>query len=90
MLPVAWLVFAVQYGAIAAWEEARLRNHYGAEYEAYARVVPRWSPRLFDRWSAAAAPASFEWRQVAFSERGTLLAAVAMTILLVLKRLVEW
>lgn len=89
MLPVAWLVFAIEYGAIAAWEEARLRSQYAAEYDRYARVVPRWAPRLFDRSASASAPA-FVWRDVAFSERGTLLAAAAMTTLLAMKQWGWW
>lgn len=89
MLPVAWMVFALEYGAIAAWEEQRLRGHYGADYEAYARVVPRWWPRLRPASGGAAAPPPYVWRDVAFSERGTLLAAGAMTLLLLVKR-VAW
>jgi protein-S-isoprenylcysteine O-methyltransferase Ste14 len=83
MVPVAWGVFAVQYGAIASWEEARLRGHYRAEYDAYARAVPRWIP-----WRPArggAAPPAFIWREALFSERGTLLAAAIMTALLLVK-----
>src|SRR5262245_5279673 len=83
MVPIAWGVFAVQYGAIAAWEEARLRGHYGAEYDAYARSVPRWIPWL--RAGGGAAPPPFVWREALFSERGTLLAALAMTVLLLFK-----
>ena len=88
MLPIAWIVFAIEYGSIAAWEEGRLRDHYGADYEAYARVVPRWCPGFRSQGKQVGAAPSYVWRDVAFSERGTLLAAGAMTILLVLKRLV--
>ena len=85
MIPIAWAVFAVQYGAIAGFEEARLRAHYGAEYEAYARSVPRWIPRPPRARHATAAPPPFVFREAAFSERGTLIAAAAMAVLLLLK-----
>ncbi len=87
MLPVAWVIFAVEYGAIAAWEEARLRGHYGEEYEAYARDVGRWVPTLGRRWTGAAPTERHPWRDVAFSERGTLIAAGVMTALLLGKLL---
>jgi len=84
MLPIAWIVFAVEYGAIAAWEEARLRAHYGAEYEAYAQVVNRWIPG--PGRGGVSPDALHPWNAVLFSERGTLIAAVVMTVLLVVKR----
>lgn len=34
------------YYIVAPLEERELREHYGAEYEAYARAVPRFVPRL--------------------------------------------
>ena len=87
MLPVAWLVFAVQYGSIAAWEEARLRGHYGADYDAYARVVPRWLPVLRTRWKSSTPGGNHPWADVLFSERGTLVAAGVMFVLLIVKLL---
>jgi protein-S-isoprenylcysteine O-methyltransferase Ste14 len=86
MLPIAWLVFGFEYGSIAAWEEARLRTHYGPDYDAYAAVVPRWIPSLVARWHGPHAPVLHPWRDVAFSERGTLIAAGVMTCLLLVKR----
>ena len=86
MLPIAWLVFALQYRAIAKWEAAFIRSIYGPAYDAYARQVRAWLPR----WPAAGAPASgprHPWREVLFSERGTLLAAAVMSGLLILKHL---
>jgi protein-S-isoprenylcysteine O-methyltransferase Ste14 len=85
MVPVAWLIFFLQYSAIAAWEESRLRETYGADYEAYARDVPRWIPRL-RRSRPRPSVTPFVWSEVTFSERGTLLAAAAMTALLLIKR----
>jgi protein-S-isoprenylcysteine O-methyltransferase Ste14 len=40
-------VFLVTVAAfVRAYEEPVLRRTFGAEYEAYARAVPRWWPRL--------------------------------------------
>jgi protein-S-isoprenylcysteine O-methyltransferase Ste14 len=83
MLPVAWGVFALQYGLISRWEEQVLhRNH--ENYVAYAAAVGRWVPRL----GAPPAPprggqaAPYHWSHVLFSERGTLAAVIAMSLLL--------
>ena len=85
MLPVAWAIFALQYSAIVRFEEAALIRHFGASYEAYAREVPRWSLNL-TRLGAAFGPAApHGWREVCFSERGTLIAATVMTLLLLAK-----
>jgi protein-S-isoprenylcysteine O-methyltransferase Ste14 len=84
MLPVAWVVFAVQYSAIARWEGSFLRSIYQEAYDDYARVVRAWIPRWPPRGDGTAAP-RHPWRDVFFSERGTLLAAAAMSILLIAK-----
>jgi protein-S-isoprenylcysteine O-methyltransferase Ste14 len=84
MLPVAWVVFAVQYSAIARWEGSFLRSIYQEAYDDYARVVRAWIPRWPPRGDGTAAP-QHPWRDVFFSERGTLLAAAAMSILLIVK-----
>ena len=54
MLPIAWAVFALQYGTMVIWEETRLRSMFGRQYERYARGVSRWVPgRPGDLCSAA-------------------------------------
>lgn len=82
MVPVAWVIFAVQYRAIARWEGEFLRGIYTIAYDAYARDVRAWLPR----WPPRPSPDSgvrHPWRDVLFSERGTLLAAGIMSLLLV-------
>ncbi len=84
MVPVAWVIFAVQYRAIARWEASFLRGIYAEAYDEYARHVRAWLPR----WPAAGSPiqpATHPWGDVLFSERGTLLAVAAMSLLLVVK-----
>lgn len=41
------LIFAAVVWSFVHWyEEPTLRRRFGADYEAYARTVPRWWPRL--------------------------------------------
>jgi protein-S-isoprenylcysteine O-methyltransferase Ste14 len=85
MLPVAWVVFALQYSAIVRFEEVALIRHFGDSYEAYAREVPRWSFNLSRLGHAFRPRGPHGWREVCFSERGTLIAAAVMTLLLLAK-----
>jgi protein-S-isoprenylcysteine O-methyltransferase Ste14 len=87
MVPVAWLVFYAQYGAIAKWEAAFIRSKYLDAYDEYAGNVRAWMPRWPSRAALAPVTALHPWREVFFSERGTLLAAVLMALLLSLKQL---
>ncbi len=41
------IVTVLLYLIVAPLEERELREHYGADYEAYAREVPRFVPRLW-------------------------------------------
>jgi len=85
MLPIVWGAFVLQYGAITRWEEDRLRLHFGSSYETYAHNVPRWRPQWGALTRALSTSASHPWRDVLFSERGTLLAVGVMSLLLVTK-----
>lgn len=44
-LPVAMLLFAVEYTLIVQYEEGVLESTFGAEYVAYKQRTPRWLPR---------------------------------------------
>ena len=89
MLPVALGVFILYYRSIIDWEEALLRDRFGDAYSRYVAETPRWWPRM-DRVPAAfAASAMHPWREVAFSERGTLLAIAIGAVLLVIRQLVS-
>jgi len=44
------------YLIMAPLEERELREHYGAEYEAYARMVPRFLPHLRRKTSLPSSP----------------------------------
>jgi len=86
MLPIAWAVFALQYGTMVIWEETRLRSMFGRQYDRYALGVPRWVPT---RPNDLAPPLPrYPWSAVAFSERGTILAITLVASLLAVKALI--
>ena len=89
LLPVAIVVFGVQYAFIAQWEEQRLVERFGAAYVCYQRHTPAWIPRWARVLSALGEPARHTWRDVCFSERGTLMAVAGLAVLLVLKPLLS-
>ncbi len=84
MLPVAWVIFVLQYRAIARWEGSFLRGIYQEAYDDYARNVRAWIPR-WPPHAATRAAQLHPWGAVFFSERGTLLAAGLMAALLIAK-----
>jgi protein-S-isoprenylcysteine O-methyltransferase Ste14 len=86
MLPVTLGIFGAYYASIIGWEESLLTDRFGATYQAYCAVTPRWRPRLDRLGSAWSDSATHPWREVAFSERGTLIAIVAAAVLLALKQ----
>ena len=81
MLPIVWCAFVFIYSNISTWEQELLRQRQPAYVDYFGRT-PAWLPA---RRGAArpAAIARFEWRDVFFWERGTLLALLAMIALLV-------
>lgn len=85
MLPVAVIIFVLEYVAITGFEASLLTEKYPRDYAAYASHVPAWIPRLSNLREALATRGSHPWREVFFSERGTLIAVFVMTILLILK-----
>jgi protein-S-isoprenylcysteine O-methyltransferase Ste14 len=44
-LPIAIVLFAVEYTLIVAYEEGVLESIFGREYLAYKETAPRWIPR---------------------------------------------
>ena len=54
-LPVAILLFAIEYTLIVAYEEGVLESIFGQEYLDYKQTTPRWIPasaRAAERWAA--------------------------------------
>ena len=44
-LPIAIVIFAIEYSLIVRYEEGVLESIFGAEYLAYKQSTPRWIPR---------------------------------------------
>ena len=88
MLPITLGVFLLYYRSIIDWEEALLTERFGEAYTRYVDDTPRWWPRLDRLPAALAASAMHPWREVAFSERGTLAAIGVGAVLLVIRQLV--
>lgn len=81
-LPVAIVLFAIEYSLIVRYEEGVLESIFGAEYLAFKRSTPRWIPR--PPHTAATGPHNWPgaWR----SETSTFLQYAALTGLFVLKQ----
>jgi protein-S-isoprenylcysteine O-methyltransferase Ste14 len=80
-LPIAVLVFAIEYTPIVRFEEAVLETTFGDEYLRYKALTPRWLP------VAPAGPPKGPlcWRTAWKSERSTLLQFVVLATVLVLR-----
>jgi protein-S-isoprenylcysteine O-methyltransferase Ste14 len=83
---VATPVFVFMYAAIVRAEEAFLRGKFGAAYDAYARDVNRWLPRLGGLGETFASM-EFNWRQVLIREYTTTYIWLSAAVLLVMKNL---
>jgi protein-S-isoprenylcysteine O-methyltransferase Ste14 len=81
-LPVAALIFAIEYYFIVRYEEGVLESIFGEDYLAYKRRTPRWFPRPP---AADDARGEFFWAEAWKSEISTFLQFVAIIALLILK-----
>ena len=85
LAPLVLAVLAAEYHAIVRWEERLLEARLGDAYREYVCRVPRWFPMLTGRADKTApgrttersGVAAYSWRDVLFSERGTLVAIAA-------------
>lgn len=80
-LPVAAVLFAVEYTLIVRYEEGVLESIFGDEYLAYKRRTPRWLPRP----PAAREAGPHYWGEAWRSETSTLLQYVALAVALAVK-----
>lgn len=75
------LLFAIQYYFIVKYEESLLRETFGEEYAEYCKEVPPWIPKKLIDWDELIAPGSL--KKAIKSETKTLMAAVAMVVLVI-------
>lgn len=80
-LPVATVIFAVEYYYIVRYEEGVLESIFGKEYLDYKRVTPRWIPRP----PSPKVTGPHEWGEAIWSERSTVLQYIVLGAAFVLK-----
>lgn len=83
-VPIAIMMFTLEYTPIVRYEEAVLEATFGDEYRRYKRRTPRWLPVA----PAAAASGALNWRTAWRSERSTLVQFVVLGTVLALSQLV--
>jgi protein-S-isoprenylcysteine O-methyltransferase Ste14 len=81
-LPIAIVIFAMEYSLIVRYEEGVLESIFGAEYLAYKQTTPRWIPRP----PAKREPGEHDWGEAWRSEVSTFLQYAALTVLFALKQ----
>ena len=81
-LPVAIVIFAIEYSLIVRYEEGVLESIFGAEYIAYKESTPRWVPRPPKR--SASGP--HDWGEAWRSEVSTFLQYAALVVLFAIKQ----
>lgn len=69
-VPVAIVLFAIEYTLIVRYEEGVLESHFGDEYLAYKARTPRWVPRTPQE---RVPPGPRDWGEAARSEISTLM-----------------
>ena len=68
-VPVALIVFAIEYTLIVRYEEGVLESIFGQEYLDYKACTPRWFPRP----PAVREQGQHDWAEAMWSERSTLM-----------------
>ncbi len=73
-LPVATVLFAVEYYYIVRYEEGVLESIFGKEYLTYKAQTPRWFPRP----PSNSASGPHAWGEAIWSERSTVMQYVVL------------
>jgi protein-S-isoprenylcysteine O-methyltransferase Ste14 len=84
-LPIAALLFALEYTLIVRYEEGVLESIFGSSYLGYKSRTPRWLPRPpppSDRGSGR-----HDWREAVRSETSTFLAYAGLVVAFAVKQL---
>jgi protein-S-isoprenylcysteine O-methyltransferase Ste14 len=85
-LPVAILLFAVEYTLIVAYEEGVLESIFGQEYLDYKKTTPRWIPRPPKQPESG----PHDWGEAWKSEISTFLQYAALTVAFAIKQKIWW
>ena len=81
-LPLAIVIFAIEYTLIVRYEEGVLESIFGAEYLEYKRSTPRWMPRP----PAQASAGEHDWGEAWRSEISTFLQYAVLLAAFVVKQ----
>lgn len=73
-IPVAIVIFAIEYTLIVRYEEGVLESIFGQEYLDYKARTPRW----FGRPPAGATHGQHDWKEAIWSERSTILQYIVL------------
>ena len=81
-LPIAIVIFAIEYTLIVAYEEGVLESIFGAEYLEYKKGTPRWVPKP----PSAKETGPHDWAEAWRSEISTFMQYVALIIAFAIKQ----
>jgi protein-S-isoprenylcysteine O-methyltransferase Ste14 len=84
-LPIAIVLFAVEYTLIVAYEEGVLESIFGAEYLRFKETTPRWIPRPPKQSERG----PHDWGEAWRSEISTFLQYAALVVAFVVKQYIE-
>jgi protein-S-isoprenylcysteine O-methyltransferase Ste14 len=85
-IPVAVVLFAIEYTLIVRYEEGVLESIFGEEYLAYKSRTPRWIPRP----PRASESGEHHWGEAWRSEISTFLQYAVITAVFVVKQRYGW
>lgn len=88
-LPIAVVVFGIEYTLIVSYEEGVLESIFGREYLDYKARTPRWIPRPPAKRQPGET-ARHDWREAWRSEISTFLQYVALLVIFAVKQRVWW
>jgi protein-S-isoprenylcysteine O-methyltransferase Ste14 len=85
-LPIAAVLFAVEYSLIVRYEEGVLESIFGAEYVAYKGRTPRWLPKP----PSKVAGGEHDWMEALRSEVSTFAQYAALGAAFWIKTHISW
>lgn len=85
-LPIAILLFAIEYALIVSYEEGVLESTFGQEYLDYKKTTPRWIPRPPKERESG----PHDWSEAWKSEISTFLQYGALGLAFAIKQRIWW
>ncbi|MBI4712518.1 MAG: isoprenylcysteine carboxylmethyltransferase family protein [Planctomycetes bacterium] len=85
----AFAIFLLHHILITWYEEKRMLEKCGQEYEDFKKTTPRWGPKLFHKKTEGAVdegePLIFPWGRVLMAELGTIGGFVGVFVVAIIK-----